>query len=371
MNTLQTRNLLIAIVSLFAVWACEPIQSSMESDQQLFENLTSIENQFIDPSTIAYCGDAKTVDLIAGQTIDAGDVTIYNDAEYLYVSVTATTGFQQVSENLKLWLGTDLALLPRANSGAPINGQFPYKATVTDGNSYTFQVLLSDIPTYDANTCGKQEIFVVFHVDVLAQNEDGSISAETAYSGDIEGDGNRWWFYTGYVPACCDQKPPVTGVLETAFVKFDKNGDFGTGYVFTSGRKSNPERYASLDLTRNRWGWAGNVTADGSYTFDVWAGSGLNDTDRGTLVGTATITVTGDQVTVSYNMSGGYSMQEVHIYAGDTAPETIAPGQYGYISYFGDEPADYATSHTATFTVADTDGDGIWIIAHAVAYGEM
>jgi len=56
-------------------------------------------------------------------------------------------------------------------------------------------------------------------------------------------------------------------------------------------------------------------------------------------------------------------MEELRIYASDFKPTTIALGQYGYIQYFDPK----VSSHTATFTVSDTDGDGIRIIAHAIA----
>jgi hypothetical protein len=331
---------------------------------QLFQNLGI---------TTAYCGTPKTVDFWAGQHIDAGDVVIYNDAQYLYVTVNTTWGFQNTSENLKMWVGTDLLLLPRSNGGAPINGQFPYKVTVAAGvNSYTYQILLADIATYDANSCGQQDIFVVVHGDVLADQGNGTIGGETAYGGDISGDGNRWWFYTNYKPSCCESTPPPTsGTMETAFVKFSKTGAYGTGYVFTTNKRSNPEKYESLKLTQNRWGWAGNVVTDGTTTFDVYAGCGLNNVANGTKVGTAIVSKSGSTVTVTYNMLSGFSMEELHVYAGDMKPLTLAPGQYGYIQYFGETSANYATSHTATFEVADTNGDGVWIIAHAVAFGNF
>lgn len=361
---------LCTVASAALLFSCEPY--GITEDETLLSNDVTVDNSLLSMNLVeGYCGTPKTVDFWAGQHIDAGNVAIYNDSQYLYVTVETTWGFQNTSENLKMWVGTDLNLLPTSGGGAPINGQFPYKATVANGEvSYTFQILLSDIATYDANVCGVQEIFVVLHGDVLADDGSGSVSGQTAYAGELPGTGNRWWYYTNYTPACCvSTPPPATGHLETAFVKFAKSGAFGTGYVFTTNKKSNPENYASLKLTQNRWGWAGNVTADGSYTFDIYAGAGLNKISNGTLVGSATITKSGTSVSVSYNMASGYSMQEIHIYAGDFAPTTIAPGQYGYIQYFGDNAADYVTSHSASFDVADTNGDGVWIIAHAVSFG--
>jgi len=354
--------------------ACEPVGTdSIEPDPSLMTVDNTISNVDLGLTSLQYCGEPVTQTLWAGQTINSGTVTIYNDATTLFVKVNAIVGFQSEPENLKMWLGTDLLLLPMTPNGTPKNGQFPYKTTLSSGQTeYTFEVPLSDIATYDANECGKQSIFVVVHADILAPDGNGGSSAQTAYAGDQNGTTPRWWYYFTYTPQCCvDVPPPTVGTLNTAFGKFDKSGIYGTGYVFTTNKKSNPENYASLNLTQNRWGWAGQVKTDGTYTFEMWAGAGLNKTSNGTLVGSVTVSKSGSAVTVTYQTIGGFSMQELHVYAGDFKPTTLAPGQYGYIQYFGDEASEYVTSHTATFTVDDTNGDGVWIIAHAVAFGSF
>ena len=307
---------------------------------------------------LGYCG-SESYTLWAGQTDSAGYVNVANDAENLYVEVFSTNGFQSVDENVKIWLGTDLLLLPRANSGAPINGQFPYKATVS-GNSYLLTVALQDVEGYDATVCGEQVVYVVVHGDVISSDENGG-TAETAFGGDIEGDGNRWWFYSAYVPVCCEDDPggDPEYVLETAFA-------YGT-HVFVSplkGRRAganNPDGLEYLELTRNRWGWAINLTETGTTTYDIWAAAGLNHTENGVLVGTATVEYDGTYVTVTLD-TPGYPIEEVHVYANDLVPTTIAPGQYGYL----EEYEDRVQTFTETFEVSDTDGDGIWLILHSV-----
>ncbi|MCI0449637.1 MAG: hypothetical protein L0Y79_07610, partial [Chlorobi bacterium] len=142
---------------------------------------------------------------------------------------------------------------------------------------------------------------------------------------------------------------------ETAFAK--------GGWVWTTDPKSNPEHLPSLRLTRNRWGWAINLLAPGTYTYDIWAGAGLNKIQNGTLVGTLTIVWNGTSATVTYNITGGCVMEEAHLYAGDPRPTNIAPGQYGNTASF-DPPA---ASHTFTVPLENTNGtDGVWLIAHAV-----
>ena len=59
----------------------------------------------------------------------------------------------------------------------------------------------------------------------------------------------RWYYYAEYTVACCDTPPPPPTVkYGTAFAK--------GGYVFVTEKKANPENLPSLNLIRNRWGWA-------------------------------------------------------------------------------------------------------------------
>ena len=201
-------------------------------------------------------------------------------------------------------------------------------------------------------------IYVYVHADVVSDAQGGT---DTAWAGDNcinsgKGAGN-WGCSTTYQPKCCTPPPPPTGFTQTAFAK--------GGYVFTSDKKSNPENLSSLNLTRNRWGWAINITTAGETTYQIWAGAGLNYTSKGTLVGSLTVNWDGSNVTVTYNMNPGFSMEGVHVYAGDLKPTTIAPGQYGNIENFDPK----ASTYTATYAVTDSGTDGIWIIAHAGVYG--
>jgi len=61
-------------------------------------------------------------------------------------------------------------------------------------------------------------------------------------------------------------------------------------------------------------------------------------------------------------MFSGYSFGELHLYAGDYKPTTVAPGQYGNLASFDPN----STQYTFTVPLADTNGDGVWLIAHAV-----
>jgi len=97
--------------------------------------------------------------------------------------------------------------------------------------------------------------------------------------------------------------------------------------------------------------------------YPVYAGAGLNNLSNGTLVGKAIVSYDGAIVKVKYDLDEGYEMEELHIYANDAKPITVAPGQYGFTQYFDPMVNDFETQ----FEVPDTDGNGrIWLILHAV-----
>lgn len=149
---------------------------------------------------------------------------------------------------------------------------------------------------------------------------------------------------------------------ETAFAKYHPFCEW-YGYVFVTDEKSNPDGFPSLNLTKNRWGWAVNIKARKTHTFDLWAGAAKNDTSKGTKVGEVTISYDGLKTIVSYSIFEGFTMKEAHIYADDVPPTTIAPGQYGYTTEFSNG----VTSYTVELDVrGNRDGSGLWVIAHAV-----
>ncbi|CAM4373503.1 thrombospondin type 3 repeat-containing protein [Gillisia limnaea] len=112
----------------------------------------------------------------------------------------------------------------------------------------------------------------------------------------------------------------------------------------------------------NRWGWAENFdTADGTtQVFNFWRGAGQNDTSKGVLAGTVTITATGDQVEFDIDLNTGFTISDLHVYLSEDSPGNIAksPGQYNR----NDEVGDSETNFTLTRTSSDSS---FWVIVHA------
>jgi hypothetical protein len=250
---------------------------------------------------------------------------------------------------IKLWVGTDLSLLP-VSGGAPNYSQFPLQHTGTAGTvQHEFLVPLASLGlSSDSLSCAKTPptYYVVGEVTTTC-----GIGTVIGYA--VPNGAGGAYTYAAF-PLCCSDTPVGLEGCETAFAK--------GGYVFTTDAKANPEGLPSLRLTKNRWGWAINLTSAGSTSYPIYAGAGLNKTSPGKQVGTLTVSWTGGQVTVNYALAAGVTMTEAHLYAGDAKPTTIAPGQYGHVAYF----ATPASSHNFTVPLSDSNGDGVWLIAHAV-----
>lgn len=343
------KKLLYLVLVLFIVGAIvscneSPVDNSIKS---LSIDKSFSVNTFKDVAGNDVCGMVEYT-LWAGQNIDAGTLTVSNYNETLYVTYTASQG---TFGTLHLWVGSKLEELPVNPQGIPVPGQFPYQFDATGKTSYTFEISFDELKVGCNNN-----VYIVAHAEMYLN--EGDEDSETAFGGNLSGNAPRWYFYADYTIVCCDNPYVPVGELGTAFGK-------GT-HVFTTGKQSNPENLPTIGLTKNRWGWAINMTETGSYDFELWVGAGLNKTENGLKVGEGTIDFNGSEATISYTLYSGYSVKETHIYAGDFVPATLAPGQYGNIDYF----YPYATDYELNVELSDTDGDGVWFIIHAVAFGE-
>jgi hypothetical protein len=329
--------------------------SSCGKDGQMNEKSAAINQNVNGTSTC----QPSVYKLFGGQTIEMGNLTVWNDADKLYVRYSTTTDYKM--EKLHLWVGLDPANVPQTSNGTPIPGQFTYKYEPATGfNEYTFTIPLGDICIGSTDYCNAK-LYIYAHGETATETI-WSFGTEFAYTGDkVNPNTSRWGWYSTYT-VCCQSSDPADPVYisETAFAKFTKTDG---GYVFTTGKQSNPENYPTLNLSNNQWGWAGNLAIPGSYTADVWAGAAQNNTSKGVKVGTFTASITGSDLTVTYTLLSGYTMSEFHLYADTAPPTTLAPGQYGNIVTFDPKVSTY----TATFPIAHyTAENKFWIIAHSV-----
>ena len=155
------------------------------------------------PGTGDGCGPPTIVTLWAGQTIDAGTVTVWNDPDYLYVSFT-TSGDWFLSET-HVWVGDTEPPTTDPSDVAP--GSFPYSADHDPAvNTYTYSIPL----TWDPGT----EIWVLAHASVINTGPDGG--SETAWGGDTPFEGPRWGFYFSHEIQECEEPEGGIDLLKEA-----------------------------------------------------------------------------------------------------------------------------------------------------------
>jgi hypothetical protein len=110
--------------------------------------------------------------------------------------------------------------------------------------------------------------------------------------------------------------------------------------------------FLNTDPDFKRWGWTIGPLTEGITSYDVYAGAGQCDINKGELVGTVDVDYSAGNVTVTYNIDSAYTVEETHTYAGNAmfptdkkGKPTVAPGQY---------------------TIAENLSGEIYVIAHAV-----
>lgn len=302
------------------------------------------------------CNDKWGLYTQGGYTDQQGFVTIGTDCNNLTLTFQLWNPAASFGK-LCVWIGNDISNLPMVG-GMPAANQFDQTANgmctnATGMTTFTWTIPVSELTMVDVKNLYNQNLNIVTVAEVDTDGVEGT-PYELAYAGNVgqKGDLGQYWNY-GVFQFCCN----VSSCDETAFAK-------GT-HVWTTGPKSNPDGLPSLNLSKNRWGWAIQLMAgqaNAIQTYNIFAGAGLNDTRKGTLVGTLDVLWTGTQVTLTYHMLAGYTLGEVHIYANDVKPTKVAPGQYGHTF----APHNAGTFGPVTFSVADSNGDGIWLIAHDV-----
>ena len=136
--------------------------------------------------------------IMAGQNYLAGNVTVGNDSDNLYVTYQAAANWY--FDELHLFVGNyqDIVL----KNGNPAPGQFPYKISFNSNTQmYTFVIPLTQITNIDG--C----FTVAAHASMRKKNSNGqTIQTETGWSGTSDFPGNNWAKYFNY--CLCSDIPP-------------------------------------------------------------------------------------------------------------------------------------------------------------------
>jgi len=318
----------------------------------------SIESEATDSACIAVADDSgvQSEILYAGQTIEAGTVTLQVDGDDLTVTYDTTDGWELVE--VHLWVGTSLADMPQTRTGNPIPGQFPYASgDITGQTSYTVTIPLEDLEF----SCPGDDLtyLVAAHASLRKDDGSGGYQTETGWGdGDRIVDKGNWATYFDFDLSCeCDDPPPEPDECETAFAYGEADATCFIGADFDND---------GADDGIERWGWSNALDGEGD-TYTLYTGAGQCDTDKGTDVGVLTVSEPdGDgQIEVCYLTDDPYSLDEIHLYVGDEPLDrdqkgdyTVAPGQYELV-------AEELDSDTYCATVDAGD----YVVAHAVVCG--
>ncbi len=298
--------------------------------------------------------------LLAGQSIEAGLVCVEVDGIDLLVTYL-TTGNWELTE-AHLWVGADLADMPQTRKGNPKIGNFPYKAeSLTGATFHQFAIPLDDLgfdcPGDDAS------FFVAAHASL--RRPDGSSDGYQTETGWADGDRfverGSWATFFGVELTCdCSLDPPSERACETAFAFGD---DLATCFLDIDNDSDGRRDFS-------RWGWTNLIVNEDVYLFDIYAGAGQCDIDKGTLVGTLMVMYVAGRVDVVFTMEDGFQMDEIHLYVGEemlardvNGAFTVAPGQYPHV-------VDDLGGVSSTAVLGIPASGPIYVVAHAVVCSE-
>lgn len=138
---------MLLLAATLGIFSCEKSQTEPQSPAAQGTSTTAggLSGR-VDDST-SNCPPTSVM-LVAGQTIDAGQVTVTNDASFIYVTYASANGY--VISQTHLYVGP-CDQIPVNNPGNPMPGQFPYKATHNNVTTYTYQVPISAL---EGSNCG-------------------------------------------------------------------------------------------------------------------------------------------------------------------------------------------------------------------------
>ncbi len=188
------------------------------------------------------CGDYE-ITLYAGQHMDAGTVTVNNDATNVYVTIETDNGWTMNAYHIYLGFGP----VPMNRPGAPIPGHFPYSDEVPAGTtSVTVTIPLADFD-------GACEDELVFAVHAELQRQDGrTVQQETGWN-DCDNDFRRGWGSYCTYEVCCEPDDPPDACVYPKWIWRDHADWWGISSVDMGGHTYNDAEMMSL-LWTPPWG---------------------------------------------------------------------------------------------------------------------
>ena len=137
-------------------------------------------------------GDPQVSTLLAGQTIDVGNVSVWNDTDYLWVKMSIDAPDWRMTET-HLAVATSLAAIPQTGSGNPKVGKFPYKMEYDPAD--VEKIYLIPLNSWTPGTT----LYIAAHAVVVQFDEFCQvIQKETAWACGLPFPGRSWATYFTY-----------------------------------------------------------------------------------------------------------------------------------------------------------------------------
>jgi len=140
------------------------------------------------------------MDLIAGQTIDAGDVTIINDGTTLFVTIETQDGWSLTESHLDF--GDLIDGFPTNKKGNPKVGHFDFQESHALGTTeFTYEFLLADL---GIDPLAEETIPIAVHAVVVQVEADEIVAEESAWKqGERFVDKGNWAMFSEYTIQNC------------------------------------------------------------------------------------------------------------------------------------------------------------------------
>lgn len=283
-----------------------------------------------DSSEDKHCGDAIVYELLAGQNIDVGEITVTNDQSKVYITYETSGNWWLTETHLFVGEKSDL---PLTANGNPKIGHYPYHGDHDHVQSVQFVIDINN--DWSMNENGEYCLTISMHASVVLKNSEGIIQqSETAFGkGDqpIEFGGNRWgWFHNLCLNNCksvTEDNTSYTGENENNGSGNNDTQDNNHMAHFGFIKNADKDCFSFQELNKTNWGWANEFDFKSmedplSQAFPIFIKIEENCSEINIIeVGKVSMTILGinteyPELVMTYTLTDNYRMKELDIYVG-------------------------------------------------------
>jgi hypothetical protein len=190
MNVLISGFVITSLLTACSKNKVEPIQQNLEANPAAKKGLVASSTVYSAYSGAAGCSTVVAT-LYAGQTMNAGTVTVLNTADSVFVTYQTTGNWKM--EQTHLYTGT-LAGAPLAGGGNPQNGQFATSGSFsTPITTVTYGFLSSALPAS----------FIVAAHCVVSEYNGARSNTQTGWAAGTSFNGSNWATYITFTKGTC------------------------------------------------------------------------------------------------------------------------------------------------------------------------